>query len=399
MTPDPIKPFSGGVNQSGVRAHNERLLMSLLQRGGAMPGSAIARATGLSPQTVSVILRGLEADGLLLRGTPVKGRVGKPSVPMGLNPDGLYSVGLKIGRRSADLLLIDFAGTQRAQLSLTYDYPMPDAVFGFLETGLAEIMGDLPEAARARVCGVGVAAPFELWHWHELVGAPAGDFLAWRDLDFRAEAAKRTNLPVYVVNDATAACRAEHVFGRGRAFRDYTYFFVGAFIGGGVVLDHAVFEGRQGNAGALGSLPSTGPSTGHGAAKLIDTASIHLLESRLIAAGHAPALLWSQPQDWTGIAEFVDPWLDNTAEALARASLAACSVIDFEAVVIDGAMPPDTRDRLVARTRDCLATLDQRGLIAPRIEPGSIGPPARAIGAAAGPIIAQVLFDRNSGAF
>lgn len=399
MTLEPIKPFRGGVNQSGVRAHNERLLMSLLQRGGAMPGSAIARATGLSPQTVSVILRRLESDGLLLRGTPVKGRVGKPSIPMGLNPDGLYSVGLKIGRRSADLLLIDFAGTQRAQLSLTYDYPMPDAVFGFLETGLARIMADLPEAARARVCGVGVAAPFELWHWHELVGAPAGDFLAWRDLDFRAEAAKRTDLPVYVVNDATAACRAEHVFGGGRAFRDYTYFFVGAFIGGGVVLDHAVFEGRQGNAGALGSLPSTGSSMGSGTAKLIDTASIHLLESRLIAAGRAPALLWSQPQDWSGISEFVEPWLDNTAEALARASLAACSVIDFEAVVIDGAMPPETRDRLVARTRACLAAQDQRGLIAPRIESGSIGPPARAIGAAAGPIIAQVLFDRNSGAF
>jgi predicted NBD/HSP70 family sugar kinase len=397
MTHEPISAFSGGVNQSGVRAHNERLLMSVLQRGGAMPGSAIARATGLSPQTVSVILRRLEADGLLLRGTPVKGRVGKPSVPMGLNPDGLYSVGLKIGRRSADLLLIDFTGARRAQLTLTYDYPMPGAVFGFLESGLETILAEMTPDARARVCGVGVAAPFELWHWHELVGAPAGDFLAWRDLDFRAEASARTDLPVFVVNDATAACRAEHVFGRGRAFRDYAYFFVGAFIGGGVVLDHAVFEGRLGNAGALGSLPSTAPDGTR--AKLIDTASIHLLESRLIAAGHAPAVLWSQPQDWSEIAEFVEPWLDSTAAALARASLAACSVIDFEAVMIDGAMPPETRDQLVARTRAQLTLCDQRGLIAPRIESGSIGSPSRAIGAAAGPIIAQVLFDRNAGAF
>ena len=101
---EPVQILSGGVNQSGVRAHNERLILSVLQRNGAMPGSDIARVTGLSPQTVSVILRKLVNDALILRRAPVKGRVGKPSVPMELNPEGLFSVGLKIGRRSADLL-------------------------------------------------------------------------------------------------------------------------------------------------------------------------------------------------------------------------------------------------------------------------------------------------------
>ncbi len=372
-------------------------MLSVLQRNGAMAGSDIARATGLSPQTVSVILRKLETDELLVRRAPVKGRVGKPSVPMEINPGGLFSVGLKIGRRSADLLLMDFAGEIRQQVQLGYDYPMPDVVFGFLGDGLASIAGALSARDRARICGVGVAAPFELWSWHELVGAPAEEFAAWRDLDFHAEAAKCTELPVYVVNDATAACRAEHVFGRGRAFRDYAYFFVGAFVGGGVVLDHSVFEGRQGNAGALGSLPSAGPDGIE--RQLIDTASIHVLETRLASAGRDRTLLWSQPQDWTGLENVVMPWLDETSEALARASLAACSVIDFEAVVIDGAMPPQIRDRLVAGIRYSLATQDQRGVIAPRIEAGSIGAVARALGAASGPIIAQVLFDRNASSF
>ena len=34
-----IRPLSNGVNQSGVRDYNERLLLTLLQRGGAIPGS------------------------------------------------------------------------------------------------------------------------------------------------------------------------------------------------------------------------------------------------------------------------------------------------------------------------------------------------------------------------
>ena len=65
-----------GTNQSGMRDYNERLVLSLVRRHGALAKSEIARMTGLSAQTVSVIMRALEQDGLLLRGEPVRGRIG-----------------------------------------------------------------------------------------------------------------------------------------------------------------------------------------------------------------------------------------------------------------------------------------------------------------------------------
>ena len=92
-----IRAISNGANQKGLRNHNERLILSVLQRHGQMPGSDIARDTHLSAQTVSVILRKLESDGLVLKGETVKGRVGKPSVPMAINPDGALSFGFKLG--------------------------------------------------------------------------------------------------------------------------------------------------------------------------------------------------------------------------------------------------------------------------------------------------------------
>ena len=103
-----------GTNQSGMRDHNERLVLSLVRRHGALAKSDIARMTGLSAQTVSVIMRGLEQDGLLERGEPVRGRVGQPSVPMSLAAEGAFFFGLKVGRRSADLVLTDFRGRMRA---------------------------------------------------------------------------------------------------------------------------------------------------------------------------------------------------------------------------------------------------------------------------------------------
>lgn len=55
----------------------------------------------------------LQSDGLLKREAPLRGRVGQPTIPMSIDPEGAYSFGLRIGRRSCDLVLIDFLGAIR----------------------------------------------------------------------------------------------------------------------------------------------------------------------------------------------------------------------------------------------------------------------------------------------
>ena len=154
-----------GTNQSGMRAHNERLVLSLVRQNGALAKSDIARITGLSAQTVSVIMRALEQEGLLQRGEPVRGRIGQPSVPMSLNAEGAFFVGLKVGRRSADLTLIDFLGRVRNTLRRIYRYPTPDRIVGFVAEALPGLLSVLPEALRDRIGGLGVAMPFQLWSW------------------------------------------------------------------------------------------------------------------------------------------------------------------------------------------------------------------------------------------
>jgi len=108
-------PGSRGTNQAGVRLYNERLILSLIRRHRSLAKVEIARLTGLSTQTTTVIINRLEADGLLIPGEPQRGRVGQPSVPYSLNPDGAFGLGLMIGRRSSDLVLMDFtAGISRS---------------------------------------------------------------------------------------------------------------------------------------------------------------------------------------------------------------------------------------------------------------------------------------------
>ncbi|TNC50700.1 ROK family transcriptional regulator [Rubellimicrobium rubrum] len=393
MTTGAVRSLSAGVNQQGLRDHNERLILSTLQRHGPLPGSDLARVAGLSAQTVSVILRELERDGLVRRGLPQRGRVGKPRVPMSLVADGAFSVGLKIGRRSADLLLSDLTGGIRAQLQTTYRWPVPRDVFGFLSEGLGRFLREtIPESAD-RVAGIGIAKPYEIWDWHAAIGAPDKVLDAWREVDYAAAVAEFSPLPVFLENDGTAACRAEHIYGRGREFRDLAYFFIGSFIGGGVVLNHSVFEGAFGNSGAFGSLLV--PGTDRSDRQLIDTASLFLLEDALHRTGQPSDRLWAQPQDWTGLAGALDDWIRQTARQLARAAVTVCAVIDFEAVLIDGAFPAEVRTRLVDETRKELLTLDTRGLAPIRIEEGQVGGNARALGAATAPIFARYLLNTH----
>jgi predicted NBD/HSP70 family sugar kinase len=403
MSSDPTGPgapsarpvdLSRGTNQTGTRLYNERLLLSLARRHRSLPKAEMARATGLSPQTVSVIVNRLEAEGLLVRQELQRGRVGQPSVPYALNPGAAFSLGLKIGRRSTDLVLVDFVGTVRKRLHRTHRYPVPAELLAFVREGAGALTAELSPADKARICGLGIATPFELWNWEREVGAPGKAMQAWHGFDTAAEIGAISPWPVLLCNDGTAACASECFFGGNEPLDDFLYVFIGSFIGGGVVLGGNVVQGRTGNAGAIGSLPvSRIEADGTPAQQLIRTASLYVLENRLRAKGKDPAGLWRLPQDWPDFGAELEAWIEEAADGLAVLAASAMSIIDFEAIVIDGAFPASIRKRVTEAAARKLSMLDLQGLTPVRVLEGTIGPDARAIGGAALPMLAN--FARN----
>jgi predicted NBD/HSP70 family sugar kinase len=386
-----------GTNQIGVRLYNERLVLSMIRRHTSLPKADIARMTGLSAQTISIIINQLTADGLLRKGKPQRGRIGQPSVPFSLNPEGAFSFGLKIGRRSVDLYLINFVGEVIRLLHKTYPYPTPEGITDFARAGIAELLQGLPEAFVARIAGLGIGAPYEMWTWPEEIGAPKDDIDAWRSIDIRAEIARECAWPVYFANDITAACAAELMFGRGSDYIDYLYVFIGSFIGGGLVLDGHLFPGRTSNAAALGSMPAYDPVGGGAARKpqLMHQASIYVLERKLLAEGRDPSVLWQSPDNWGELGPALDIWIGEVAESLAYAIAASIAVIDVQTVIVDGAFPVDVRARIIEQTRAALAGVNQQGLSPFHLVEGTIGNAARAMGGAAIPLLANFTQDRE----
>ena len=235
-----------------MRDHNERLILTVLRSAGPKPKAEVARLLGLSPQTASVIMRNLEERGFIERCAPVRGKVGQPSIPMRLARNGALFFGLKIGRRSADLVVCDFLGQIIAQTRSTYSYPTPDGAVRFATEGVEQLSEQLPKKQRQRIAGLGIGFPSYLWEWTDIIGVPSESMSNWQERDIRQEIEACVEFPVYSQNDSTCACRAELVFGTQDRPASILHFFIGYFVGGGIVLDNKLVAGPTGTAGALG---------------------------------------------------------------------------------------------------------------------------------------------------
>ena len=81
--------------------------------------------------------------------------------------------------------------------------------------------------------------------------------LGWRNVPYRKLLASITRRPTFVANDANAAAYAEALWGAGEGANSLVAFTLGTGVGGGIVIDKAIWEGVNGFAGELGHMPIT----------------------------------------------------------------------------------------------------------------------------------------------
>ena len=114
----------------------------------------------------------------------------------------------------------------------------------------AELARDYPEAT---AIGIGAAA------WIDAAGSTVlfAPNLAWRDEPLRDYVAKSVGLPTVLENDANVAAWAEFRYGAAKKADDSMVMItVGTGIGGGIVLNGALWRGANGIAGELGHIQS-----------------------------------------------------------------------------------------------------------------------------------------------
>ena len=382
-----------GSNSAAVRQFNERMVLSTLRRLGEASKADLARSVNLTQNAAGQIVRELESQKLICLAGKRTGLRGQPATLLRLDPRGAYSIGVKLGRRSLDALLVDFSGRVLLARRQECAFPLPDRALEMLLEDIAILRAHIPPDERGRLMGIGLALPYDLGSWRRELDIPPETCAAWIGFDLGARLRERLDVPVLVENDGTAVAIAELFQGHGRELDDFACIFIGTAIGGGLVLSGSYRRGAQANAGDIGLMPvspsrlSTAPQPSGVFDILLNRASISTLIRHLVEAGgetitdtaSMEAAMLRQPA-------LLEEWLDDCTDALIAPLLSIGTLLDLQAIVLDGNLPRPLIETMVERQRDLLAVAAAEARRPPELRIGRVGRNAAALGAAILPL-------------
>lgn len=340
-----------GSNHVGLRAANERLVLSLIRAHGQLSKAQIAELSGLTAQTASVISRSLVDAGLLLAGAPVRGRVGQPYVPLSLNPDGAMFLGVHVDRTETRMALVNFTGSVIAEKTAAIAEPNLERIVRAVREAINRMrLLDDPES-RARFQGIGLSIASGSLE-RDRARTPWGDIESGL-----SRLGQSLDVATYVSSDALAACSAELIYGLGSGVSDFLYVFIDESISGGLVQGGRIRFSRDDAGANLGKV-----LVPNGKGDMVPLRGL----SRKGASGKSVDLL---------------------ARGIAQAVVAAASVVPCATVIVDGSESTDTLQQITVKLRAALAELGGSETAELSVREGSQHRKNVALGAACLPLV------------
>lgn len=330
--------FAAG-QPSLLRAINERTVLELIRQRGAISRAQIARESGLSKPTVSLVLGSLLAAGLVHEVGRARGGKGPSAVLYELDPSAGYVVGIDVGRRFVRAALADITGAVVARRDERARSRSSTTLVAQIGEIAHEVAGDAGLAWRhvthATVGSSGVLDPSRglLAHAPNLPG--------WGRQGLVGAIRDELGTAVSFENDVNLAALGEASHGVGRGVSHFVFLWVGTGVGLGIVIDGKVYRGAGGAAGEIGYLP-LGPGDPHDPAhrrrgQLEESLGAGGVVREARAAGMRPPLT---PERIFGAARrgerVANRVVDTVAARIALAIAAVAPVIDPQLVVLGG---------------------------------------------------------------
>ena len=240
--------MSDPTSPADLRQSNRERLLHLLRSHGAMTQAQLARASGLSPATVSSIARELRDEGWLQD----VGTGGKRTA-LSLSRTAGVAVGIDFDHSHVRVAIADLAHKVLAEASepLDVDHEAEEGI-GLAGKMVRELLHDVG-VSEARVTGVGMGLPGPLRRDSGEIGDSA-ILPGWIGAKPEAMMSEELGLAVRVENDANLGALAEIVWGAGRGCSELLYVKVASGVGAGLVLNGRLYGGHAGTAGEIGHI-------------------------------------------------------------------------------------------------------------------------------------------------
>jgi predicted NBD/HSP70 family sugar kinase len=237
----------------GSRPKTRGVVLDLIRAARTISRVELAATAGLTPPTISEVVRDLMTDGLVVEAGRGASTGGKPPTLLQLNPQARYSVGVQLERNTCVIVVVDLAGRQVARTSFRGTAQMPpEQALPFLA---AQVNGILDAGAvdRGKVLGVGLVSYGPQDRHAGLLLTPQPT-VEWCDYPAAPRLAEILGMPVLLDNDAAAAAIGEYWLGTVDPRSTYGCIYMATGIGGGVVVAGEVYRGSSSNSVEIGHI-------------------------------------------------------------------------------------------------------------------------------------------------
>lgn len=247
MTRSPL----GAVTATYQRRRNRGAVLRAVAEHGPLPRTALARLTQLSQASISRLVDELIALRLVRENAGIASGAGRPAARLEIDPGGGMVVGIHLGGREAQVVLIDLRGTIQASSTRRYaDEETPEGLLGRLREDARCLIKDVGGAAP--VLGVGLGS-VGLVHPERgvVLDLPR---LGWTRVPLREVAEQLFDLPAEIDSGVRNTALAEAWFGAGQTARSVLLLLAGSVVNTAFVVDRHVHRGTDFADGQIGHL-------------------------------------------------------------------------------------------------------------------------------------------------
>lgn len=379
-----------------LRRENRAAILWSLYLSRSRSRHELSAATGLSPASVTNVIRELIDEGIVIETGLAESDGGRPRAMLGMNPAYGYVIGVDIGETRTRVELFDLTMTERARV----EYPLDriaehdiDVVVGQIAAGLRTVLADSGVGAE-EILGVGVGVPGIIEQRPEVL--VHGQTYGWDAVPLERLVRAHTDLPPEVPlrfdNGAKTMGQAELWFGAGRGARNAVVVLIGSGVGASLISGGTTYQGATSSAAEFGHVTvvvggrkcrcgSTGCLEAYAGAEAI-------LEryGRPMAADDQELAL-AELIDAAGTSPLAAAILDETAQYLGAGLGTLINLFNPERVILGGWAGLLLGGRLLPDIRESARQHSLRHpFAATSIELGQLGPGVVALGAATLPM-------------
>ncbi|RZU60613.1 ROK family transcriptional regulator [Zhihengliuella halotolerans] len=240
-----------GTNLGRLGDFNQAVIFDSIRRAeDGISRVELATSTGLSPQTISNVVRRLLDNGFVREDRTVISGPGKPRTVLELEADRLFAIGIHLDPGQITVVMVNLRGrVVGSRRFVERDIAVPEETISMMATAVEELIKDSGQP-KDHIVGIGVAAPGPINPESGTIVSPPL-MNGWNEVEVVEPLVERLSLDVLIEKDSVASAIAEQWNGDEARDRNFMSVYIGTGVGVGMVIGGEVIRGASSNAGEI----------------------------------------------------------------------------------------------------------------------------------------------------